>query len=65
MKILLLAALALLMLSLAGLEVVTSAMSDEPITPAEIRAAATPAAGGALPLPRECLLVPGEPDTGF
>ncbi len=51
MKILVLTALALLVLSLAGLEIVTSALPDEPITPAEIRGYALPGEGqGAKPL---------------
>ena len=45
MKILVLTALALLIVSLAGLEMVTSALPDEPITPAEIRGFALPGDG--------------------
>jgi hypothetical protein len=57
MRIFIVAVLALLVVSLAGLEVVMSSLPDEPITPAEVRAHgpdgqgyALPADAGALPL---------------
>ena len=51
MKILVLTALALLIVSLAGLEMVMSALPEEPITPAEVRGFALSGDGqGATPL---------------
>jgi hypothetical protein len=42
MRALVLALLALLFVSLAGLEMVMSAMPDEPVTPAELQTSAPP-----------------------
>jgi hypothetical protein len=49
MKVFLLTVAALLVLSLAGLEMVMSSLPDDPITPTEVRASAPDGPGSALP----------------